>query len=50
LRVVAEGVEDQHCLALLTGLRCDLVQGYVISRPVPPDELDLDAHARALAA
>ena len=30
LRVVAEGVEDHECLRLLSGLRCDLVQGYVI--------------------
>ena len=41
LRVVAEGVEDNHCLGLLTGLRCDLVQGYVISKPKPADELEL---------
>ncbi len=41
LRVVAEGVEDDHCLGLLTGLRCDLVQGYVISKPKPADQLEL---------
>jgi len=41
LRVVAEGVEDNHCLGLLTGVRCDLVQGYVISKPKPADELEL---------
>jgi EAL domain-containing protein (putative c-di-GMP-specific phosphodiesterase class I) len=41
LRVVAEGVEDNHCLSLLTGLRCDLVQGYVISKPKPANELEL---------
>jgi diguanylate cyclase (GGDEF)-like protein len=41
LRVVAEGVEDDHCLGLLTGLRCDLVQGYVISKPKPAGELEL---------
>ncbi|MBV9606838.1 MAG: bifunctional diguanylate cyclase/phosphodiesterase [Solirubrobacterales bacterium] len=45
LRVVAEGVEDNHCLGLLTGLRCDLVQGYVISKPKPADELTLAPHA-----
>jgi len=44
LRVVAEGVEDNHCLGLLTGLRCDLVQGYVISKPKPADELELARH------
>lgn len=41
LRVVAEGVEDNRCLGLLTGLRCDLVQGYVISKPKPAAELEL---------
>jgi EAL domain-containing protein (putative c-di-GMP-specific phosphodiesterase class I) len=45
LRVVAEGVEDNHCLGLLTGLRCDLVQGYVISKPKPAGELELERRA-----
>lgn len=45
LRVVAEGVEDNHCLGLLTGLRCDLVQGYVISKPKPAGELELAPRA-----
>jgi diguanylate cyclase len=45
LRVVAEGVEDNHSLGLLTGLRCDLVQGYVISKPKPADELELTRRA-----
>jgi diguanylate cyclase (GGDEF)-like protein len=44
LRVVAEGVEDDRCLGLLTGLRCDLVQGYVISKPKPAGELELARH------
>jgi EAL domain-containing protein (putative c-di-GMP-specific phosphodiesterase class I) len=50
LRVVAEGVEDHHCLGLLTGLRCDLVQGYVISKPKPADELELAPHVLPAAA
>jgi diguanylate cyclase (GGDEF)-like protein len=37
-RVVAEGVEEQGQLALLAGMGCDLIQGYLISRPVPPDQ------------
>jgi diguanylate cyclase len=45
LRVVAEGVEDDLCLGLLTGLRCDLVQGYVISKPKPADQLELVRHS-----
>ncbi|MHA6724041.1 putative bifunctional diguanylate cyclase/phosphodiesterase [Sphingomonas sp. RS2018] len=39
LKVVAEGVEDDECLRFLTSVGCDLVQGYVISRPVPSAEL-----------
>jgi EAL domain-containing protein (putative c-di-GMP-specific phosphodiesterase class I) len=41
---VAEGVEVDLCLGLLTGLRCDLVQGYVISKPKPADQLELARH------
>jgi diguanylate cyclase len=44
MRVVAEGVEDSVCLGLLTGLECDLVQGYVISKPKPADQLELARH------
>jgi diguanylate cyclase (GGDEF)-like protein/PAS domain S-box-containing protein len=39
LTVVAEGVEDEAALARLTELGCDLVQGYSLSRPLPPLEL-----------
>jgi diguanylate cyclase (GGDEF)-like protein len=45
LRVVAEGVEDHDCLSLLSGLSCDLVQGYVISKPKPANQLELAPHA-----
>jgi EAL domain-containing protein (putative c-di-GMP-specific phosphodiesterase class I)/CHASE3 domain sensor protein len=47
LRVVAEGVEDQHTLQELDALGCDAVQGYHVSRPVPPDQLIswLEQHA-----
>jgi diguanylate cyclase (GGDEF)-like protein len=38
LRVVAEGVEDMDILQQLTALRCDIVQGYFLSRPLPADE------------
>jgi diguanylate cyclase (GGDEF)-like protein len=50
LRVVAEGVEDDRCLSLLSGLRCDLVQGYVISKPRPANELELARWPVPLAA
>jgi diguanylate cyclase (GGDEF)-like protein len=39
LRVVAEGVEDQTTLQELDVLGCDAIQGYYVSRPVPPDDL-----------
>ena len=39
LRVVAEGVEDSRALALLQGDDCDLVQGFHLGHPVPPDVL-----------
>lgn len=37
LETVAEGVEDQASLELLTQLGCDWIQGYYISRPVAPE-------------
>src|SRR3954447_13226499 len=36
LRMVAEGVEDAETWTLLRGLGCDVVQGYHLSRPLPP--------------
>ena len=39
LRVVAEGVEDARALTLLQDHDCDLVQGFHLGRPVPPDAL-----------
>ncbi len=35
---VAEGVENQRQLDILSDLRCDLVQGFLFSRPVPAAE------------
>jgi EAL domain-containing protein (putative c-di-GMP-specific phosphodiesterase class I) len=35
LRLVAEGVEDRETEALLRGLGCDRVQGYLHARPMP---------------
>jgi len=34
MKVVAEGVEDQHVLEALAAMECDIIQGYHIGRPV----------------
>ena len=39
LSVVAEGVETKSQLGLLRVLGCDQAQGFLFSRPVPPDEI-----------
>ena len=38
LSVVAEGVENRETLEKLIALKCDQVQGYFFSRPIPSDE------------
>lgn len=38
LRVIAEGVEDIETWQALQKLGVDKVQGYLVSRPLPPDE------------
>jgi diguanylate cyclase (GGDEF)-like protein/PAS domain S-box-containing protein len=40
-QVVAEGVETAGVLQRLEQLGCHLVQGYYVSRPLPPEELDV---------
>jgi EAL domain-containing protein (putative c-di-GMP-specific phosphodiesterase class I) len=39
LVVVAEGVEDQATWDLLAAFDCDLIQGYLASKPLPAPEL-----------
>jgi EAL domain-containing protein (putative c-di-GMP-specific phosphodiesterase class I) len=39
LTVVAEGVEDERTLRRLEDMGCDAVQGFHLSRPLPPEEL-----------
>jgi diguanylate cyclase (GGDEF)-like protein/PAS domain S-box-containing protein len=40
LEVVAEGVETAVQRELLADMGCDLMQGYLVSRPVPADEFE----------
>jgi EAL domain-containing protein (putative c-di-GMP-specific phosphodiesterase class I)/GGDEF domain-containing protein len=39
MEVTAEGVETPAAFALLASMRCDLAQGYLVSRPATVDEL-----------
>jgi EAL domain-containing protein (putative c-di-GMP-specific phosphodiesterase class I) len=39
LSATAEGVETVDQLRLVRGLGCDLVQGYLVSEPLPPEQL-----------
>jgi diguanylate cyclase (GGDEF)-like protein len=43
-RVVAEGIEDHVTWGPLASTGCELVQGYVLSKPVPAAELDALLH------
>ncbi len=39
LKVIAEGVETMGQYAFLKDTLCDEIQGYLISRPIPPDKV-----------
>ncbi|HVK55700.1 MAG TPA: EAL domain-containing protein [Burkholderiales bacterium] len=39
LKVVAEGVETQAILDMLREMHCDIAQGYLLSKPIPPADL-----------
>ena len=38
LKVTAEGVEDEATAAALAGMRCDRLQGFYFSKPLPQAE------------
>ncbi len=40
LKVIAEGVEDDDQLRLLRELGCDQIQGYLVGRPMPAEQVD----------
>jgi len=39
LEVVAEGVEEAEQASYLRSLQCDAIQGYLISRPMPAEDM-----------
>ncbi len=46
IRVVAEGVEDRRTWEELQALDCDLIQGYLLSRPMPAPDLEPQLEAQ----
>jgi EAL domain-containing protein (putative c-di-GMP-specific phosphodiesterase class I) len=40
LKVVAEGVEDQHIASALSELGCDVLQGYFFDKPLPVEQFN----------
>jgi diguanylate cyclase len=53
--VVAEGIEDAATWTRLRAVGCDAAQGYHLSRPLPPGELeatvdDIGERSRTAAA
>ena len=40
LKVVAEGIETKDALEKLRAINCDYIQGYYISKPLPPEEFE----------
>lgn len=49
MTTVSEGVETAEQLEFLRQIRCDMVQGFVFSRPVPPEEFEEIAFGRRVS-
>lgn len=47
LQVIAEGVEDEQTQALLASLGCDQIQGFLLSVPLPAEQLGRFVEATA---
>ena len=39
LKVCAEGVETEEAMSFLRSIKCDLAQGYFLSKPLPPSDM-----------
>jgi diguanylate cyclase (GGDEF)-like protein len=50
LHVVAEGVETYACLDVLTDMGCDVMQGYLLARPMPAADVSGWSVGHALAS
>jgi EAL domain-containing protein (putative c-di-GMP-specific phosphodiesterase class I) len=48
LKVIAEGVETAEQLEFLRDNHCDAVQGYLISRPMPAEDIAAETLLRPL--
>lgn len=46
MKVVAEGIEDRETLAMLQRMKCDIGQGFVISKPMSQEQYDAWLDAR----
>jgi len=39
-KIITEGVETKEQMALLTGLGCNIIQGYYFCKPIPKSEIE----------
>lgn len=49
MKTVAEGVETKEQAAFLKNAGCDMIQGYLVSRPVPVEQFEAFTFGKALA-
>ena len=47
IETTAEGVEVEEQLVLLRAAGCELAQGYLFSRPVPPQDVRFETSTRS---